>query len=381
MDLPITRPTQTSYGDQIDFNKLLTKLESIRFNGFLRVTSGDSEGYILLKNGVQRASSFDDYAKSEALEKIESTVHDSKTLIEVFDVKESHMDYLMDLNKFFVIDSDSKVENILHDLKKNEKEPDNPPSTTLDELKSEVNIDKTSKIEIEKEADTEIDEETISEEKEEEIQGEIEELDDTIKENESWKDKGHPLDENSDLKDSSTSGEEEKIRIPATEGINSNDNNEIDEPNALSEELKEPSFGAENIDRMDLMKKYGLKDVEEKEVDDILESYRGGILTDEDVERIELTLMNKIKKSILGIPKIKGTEVMVFLDNTSELSGMVSVITEYESRGLFSRIRGESKDIKDIKRQITNITQIEIQKSFRGYPEIMDNIEINVEIS
>ena len=63
------------------------------------------------------------------------------------------------------------------------------------------------------------------------------------------------------------------------------------------------------------MKKYGIKDIQEEEVENILDSYKGGEISDENVEKIELTLMNKIKKSILGIPKIKGAEVMVFLDN------------------------------------------------------------------
>ena len=138
----------------------------------------------------------------------------------------------------------------------------------------------------------------------------------------------------------------------------------------------------ESIDRAELMKKYGLKDVGEEEVENILESYKGGSLSDDDVEKIELTLMNKIKKSILSIPKIKGTEVMVFLDNnTSELAGTINIITEYESKGFLSRFMGESKDLDNLKKQIINITQIEIKKSFRGYPEIVDNFKINVEVS
>ncbi len=122
MELPITRPSQMSYGDEIEFNELLEKLSSKKFNGFIIVTSQGSEGYILLKNGVQSASSFDDYSKKEALEQIKSTVNNSKTLIEVFDIKESQMKYLMDLNKFFIIDSESNIENIIDDLKNNKTE-------------------------------------------------------------------------------------------------------------------------------------------------------------------------------------------------------------------------------------------------------------------
>ncbi|MGZ7135443.1 MAG: DUF2226 domain-containing protein [Methanobacterium sp.] len=384
MDLPITRPSQMSYGDEIDFNDLLDKLKSKRFNGFIRVTHGKSEGYILLKNGMERASSFDDYSKMEALQKIKSIVNDNKTLIEVFDIKESHMKYLMDLNKFFVIDSDSKVENILQDLKKNKTQQNtsaSSPSTALNELKSEEvpgSID--NHVEIVKEQETvnaEIKNEIISEEKDEVI----EEVDESLEEMKNIsEDKTHPLDKNSEPGTSTL--EVEEIKVPATEGINKENNKEVEdiEPE-YQNELKEPDFGMESVKRKNIMKKYGLKDVGEKEVDDILETYKGGILSDDDVEKIELNLMNKIKKSTLGIPKIKGTEVMVFLDNDSELSGIINIITEYESRSLFSRIRGESKDIQNIRRQITNIAQMEIKKSFRGYHEIIDVIEINVEIS
>ncbi len=134
------------------------------------------------------------------------------------------------------------------------------------------------------------------------------------------------------------------------------------------------------MDRSELMKKYGIKDIQEKDVDNILESYKGGYVSDDDVEKIELTLMNKIKKSLLGIPKIRGAEVMVFLENIDGLSGKVNIIIESESKGLLSRIMRESKDI-NLERQIIEISQIEIRKSFRKYPEIVDKFEVNVEIS
>lgn len=72
---------------------------------------------------------------------------------------------------------------------------------------------------------------------------------------------------------------------------------------------------------------------------------------------------------------------MVFLDNSNGLSGNVNVIIEYESKGFLSRMIGESKDITNLKRQIINIIQIEIRKSFRKYPEIVDEFNINVEVN
>ncbi|UTB33323.1 MAG: hypothetical protein NKF70_03410 [Methanobacterium sp. ERen5] len=90
--------------------------------------------------------------------------------------------------------------------------------------------------------------------------------------------------------------------------------------------------------------------------------------------------MNKIKKSILGIPRIKGAEVMVFLENSRELTGNVNIIIETESKGFLSRIMGDSDDMK-LEKQIVDMSQIEIRKSFRKYPEIVEKFDVNVEIS
>jgi len=301
MELPINRPSQMSYADEVDFNGLLGKLKSERFNGFIRITSGSAEGYILFGEGKQSASSFEGYSKVEAVEKIRSIVNDSKTLIEVFNVKKSQINYLIDLNKFFVIDSDSKVDDIIDELKKTEKV-------------------------------TEIDESEYQQEN----------------------------------------------------------------------EFIEPGVEPENVDREELMKKYGLEDISEEEVGSILETYKGGSLSDDDVEKIELMLMNKIKKSIFGVPKIRGSEVMVSLDNASrprnqrfrkpsktrfsgnqnqrfrKLSGTVNITIEYKSKGLLSRIMGESRDLENLKRQIINITQMEVKKSFKEYPEIVDDFVVIV---
>ena len=152
---------------------------------------------------------------------------------------------------------------------------------------------------------------------------------------------------------------------------------EIDESGEVSQKIKEEL----PLDRSKLLKKYGIKDVDEKDVENLLESYKGGSVSDDDAEKIELTLMNRIKKSVLGIPKIQGTEVMVFLDNYRDLTGTINIIAEYESQGFFSRIMSQSKTVDNLRRQIINIAEIEIKKSFRQYPEVIDKFEINVEFS
>ena len=149
------------------------------------------------------------------------------------------------------------------------------------------------------------------------------------------------------------------------------------EPELDVDEIEEEAIP---IDREELMKKYGLKDIQEEEVDKVLDTYKGGTVSSGDLEKIELTLMNRIKQSVMAVPKIKGTEVMVFLENTRELGGKIKIISEYEGKGLFSRIMGESKVIENLKYQVLDIVEMEIRKSFREYPQIVENFDINIEI-
>jgi len=376
MELPINKPSQMSYADEVDFNGLLGELESKRFNGFIRVTSGSAEGYILFREGKQSASSFEGYSKVEAVEKIKSIVNDSKTLIEVFNVKKSQINYLIDLNKFFVIDSDSKIDDILDELKNTEY----PAETYV----KRPHLDHVNKSENTEDI-------TNVEKKSEEVSNKKTKNNNEVRE----KLKAMPqrvADENNsvgvvkelEIQSKSSNNNSEEINTPAVETLTQNNDSKFSTEEAQYIEKNEfigPEVEPENVDREELMNKYGLKDISEEEVGNILETYKGGSLSDEDVEKIELMLMNKIKKSIFGIPKIRGTEVMVFLDNTSKVSGTVNIIIEYESKGLLSRILGESRDLENLKRQIINITQMEVKKSFREYPEIVDDFVINVEIS
>jgi len=392
MELPITRPSMMSYADQLDFNELLGKLKSDKCNGFIRVTSGSLEGHILFKNGNQVGASFDRYSKIEAIEKIRNITDDANALIEVFDLKESQLDYLMNVNKPYLINLNSKADDIRQDIVKSKPpEVETKPIKDEPEVKSEDKIETSKSIKdvINEVKSTEIKNKEPGEKKEETIETPVEA--EVNKPNE-----GSEVSEDIIEKESSETPviDEEEGKIPVIEEkidtapvgktpkVNISEDT-LNEENSLSEdiEFKGPGAESESIDRSEIMKKYGLKDVHEEEVENLLESYKGGSLSAEDVEKIELTLMNKIKKSILGIPKIKGAEVIVFLDNSAELLGTINIITEYESKGILSRIMGDSKDTDNLKIQIINLTEIEIRKSFRGYPEIVDNFEINVEFS
>jgi len=63
MEMPIISPSMVSYADELNFNKLLEDLLRNKHNGFIRVTFGSNEGYILFKNGNQIAASYYRYSK------------------------------------------------------------------------------------------------------------------------------------------------------------------------------------------------------------------------------------------------------------------------------------------------------------------------------
>ena len=398
MELPITRPSRISYADELNLNELLGELKSKEYNGFIRITAGSEEGHILFKDGKQIAASYDNDSKMDAIKKIKSAADESSTLIEVFDLRDSQVNYLMDINKKYLLNSGSEVNDVLDELKKTGQEdkkietpiPEEKPKIVEDKEKIETPVPEEKPEIVEApltKKEPEVKEAILTEEKPEINESSL------FEQNESFlPKKPETQDNNEDVKNklksiSMNSNHVEDVRQKAQ--IKSENNTpqeinvktEVNEVKSDIEETKSAEVADEPIDRAELMKKYGLKDVGEEEVDNILESYKGGSLSDDDVEKIELTLMNKIKKSILSIPKIKGTEVMVFLDNTSELAGTINIITEYESKGFLSRFMGESKDLDNLKKQIINITQIEIKKSFRGYPEIVNNFKINVEVS
>nr|WP_319374489.1 DUF2226 domain-containing protein [uncultured Methanobacterium sp.] len=413
MEMPITKPSMVSYADELDFSKLMEDLANDNKNGFIRVTSRSEEGYILYKNGKQAAASYEKYSKIEALEKIGSALEHKNTLIEVFDVGPSQVDYLLDLNKPYIIEEGSNVYDVIGELKKTAVEPPEEPQE--EEISSEKSLDED--INLEEPLDEGIpkqEKEVPKESPEEKIIPEVEESSETgVVTNQSEEtapvtemDKPIVENSNSSLKEDSPSTEpigepetDDIIKPSSTpsemkqDDISSAEN--VVESDVIDEKLKAPSKAETEvesssetpmdeekpIDRMELLKKYGIKDVQDDDVENLLQSYKGGIIDDDDVERVELVLMNLIKKSVLGIPKIKGTEVMVFLDNYKELTGTINIITEYENQGFLNRFMGQSRTATNLRRQIINIAEIAIKKSFRQYPEVVEKFEINVEFS
>jgi hypothetical protein len=426
MEMPITKPSMVSYADELDFSKLMEDLAKDHKNGFIRVTSRSEEGYILYKDGKQVAASYDRFSKIEALEKINSALENKNTLIEVFDVGPSQVDYLLDLNKPYAIDADSNVYDVIGELKKSATDTSKKPpekdmapeitkagkvesiDNSVEDVKSAKKITESSvtdeKPDISLKNDSSFNELTKKPENVESSPNSadgnesvditpVQEVVDSSVADKLEKSLNEPLKESEndvELKSSPSVEGDESGDEPSVENVVvSSPVDEKVEPSLnkteLETELSETPSADEieekPVDRSELLKKYGIKDVQDDDVENLLQSYKGGIIDDDDVERVELVLMNLIKKSVLGIPKIKGTEVMVFLDNYKELTGTINIITEYESQGFLNRIMGQNRTAVNLRRQIINIAEIAIKKSFRQYPEVVEKFEINVEFS
>ena len=413
MDLPITRPSTINYADECDFPEMLKDLSSNKHNGFIRVTSGNDEGFILFKKGKEIAASYDRYSRVDAIEKIKDAMEEGSTIIEVFDVRETQVDFFMEMNRPYIIGSEAY--QVIEELKNagkivEEAEPQ-PKAVPKPKPISEVinKPDKTEEIKTESSPVTAPQDtvnntvtatETVNSDPVIKSQSEDHSLKETDTATPVGTEESSETTQATVVEDKNVSFMETKPESDLSiEKTDTEDISSVDDSNIISdisvesdmqqdeiqndeevEDLEMPVMETEPVDRMELMKKYGIKDIQEEDVENILESYKGGSVSDEDIEKIELTLMNKIKKSLLGIPKIKGAEVMVFLENSKGLTGKVNIIIESESKGFLSRIRGDTKDIK-LEKQIIDISQIEIRKSFRKYPEIVDKFDVNVEIS
>ncbi len=416
MELPITRPSMMCYADEIKFSDYLNDLSAKKHNGFIRITAGSEEGFILFKEGKEIAASYIRYSRVDAIERIKTAMEDKTTLIEVFDVRPNQIDFFMDMNKPYIIGSDAY--ELIDKFKKPEEEKKEPKPKAVPKPKPVYHALKETNS---KHLTEKAEKQTISKPQENIVKSsdntsnQSKSLFETETVKEQVKSTGSAKTVKEDVPETTkivikepiveTEPSAEKIEetvsvgksipesvteIVKTEhennGSDSNENRSQDISNLpeSSEEDTELLLKEDNpkpvMDRSELMKKYGIKDIQEEDVTNILESYKGGSVSDEDVEKIELTLMNKIKKSTLSIPKIKGAEVMVFLDNAEILSGKVNIIIESENKGFLSRFIGDSNKA-DLERQIIEISQIEIRKSFRKYPEIVEYFNINVEIS
>ncbi len=135
----------------------------------------------------------------------------------------------------------------------------------------------------------------------------------------------------------------------------------------LSEELTE---------RDNLLEKYGLKDMEEREIDELLGSYSRDILNNKELESMERILSKKIHSAVISLRAIKKAAVEVFIDYSDELRGIVTIIIEYEPKSFLDRIIGHPSAMNT---ETIEVTQMEIIELFKNSPELVENFEINIE--
>lgn len=159
LELPITRPIKEGFGDEINFKKLLENLTKEEFTGFIRVTHGSDEGYILFKKGYQVAASYSSDVREKALNKILEVSNDEKSFIEVFKLKNDQIDYLIDINKFYKLDkpvkysestSKKKLKKEKAEVKKEKAEKIKKSSVSREELLKKYRIKELNEEEVEK---------------------------------------------------------------------------------------------------------------------------------------------------------------------------------------------------------------------------------------
>jgi hypothetical protein len=145
----------------------------------------------------------------------------------------------------------------------------------------------------------------------------------------------------------------------------------------FQQELDENSMSEEElINRFNLLERYGLKEMDEKDIEVLLGIYNKDILDNKKLENMERILSKKIYHAIMSIQDIKKAAVDVFIYKLDELHGTVNIIVEYESKGFLGKIMRTSNNNMDAK--TVEITKIEISEIFINHPEIIENFEIKV---
>lgn len=144
--------------------------------------------------------------------------------------------------------------------------------------------------------------------------------------------------------------------------------NESNEENNPNEEFTE---------RHNLLERYGLKDMDEEEIEELLGSYDRATLNNKELESMERILSKKIHSAIMSVHAIKKAAVEVFIDYSDELHGIVTIIVEYEPKNILDRLRGSSNS--SMNAETIELTQMEISELFKNSPELVGNFEIDIE--
>lgn len=146
----------------------------------------------------------------------------------------------------------------------------------------------------------------------------------------------------------------------------------------FEQEFDENSMDEQDIaDRYNLLERYGLKEMDEEDIDGLLGSYDKDSLDNKELENMERDLSKRIYQAIMSLSSVKKVAVEVYIDNSDELCGIVNIIVEYEPKGFLDRILGTSNVAMDAK--TIEVTEIEISEIFINHPEVVENFEIRIE--
>ncbi len=136
----------------------------------------------------------------------------------------------------------------------------------------------------------------------------------------------------------------------------------------ISEELK--------LDRSALLAKYNLKDVND-DVEEILHRFDQSVY-DEDVEKIEKKLTDRITTSALSHPKVQWVNVLVFF-NEGELEGNIKIFAEYADKGLLNRIRSENNE-RRLEFELIQAALYEVWDVFTTLGINIDNLDSKLDV-
>jgi len=150
------------------------------------------------------------------------------------------------------------------------------------------------------------------------------------------------------------------------------DDLELDELEGESEELTT----AETVDRSALLAKYNIQDVQVDDVDHLLENFDRS-LTDENVEKVERNIVEKITNSALSHPKIEWVNVLVFLDEETG-EGTIKIFAEYADRSLLKRIISENTEQLEV--ELMQIALYDVWDVFTTLGVNTDYLESKIDV-
>lgn len=409
LELSKINPSKVYNHKEITFDSLLEQIMAVKFNGFIKITPKNTEeGHILFKEGKGIAASYsrylknfildEEYFKEDAILKIKKAAK-KEYIIEVFQLNPSQIDYAIEFNKEYLLESDylspknsknhrksedkeikkeSSQEIKKYDKSQNIEEPKKQAEFIRESLK-ETYVSKSSDLNdiLEPSEDKNVLDEYL--EITDDYKYEAEENNVSVDKNETLRvfnsfkeDIGHLSNNKKGLDTPKTENNSIKMFI---EKIKKAQNGRKDNSNNLNGN-KEKILETAPIQKQNISLSAPNDSRSINELKLLLKS-----LNRNEIEMIELNIMNKIKKAIIKMPEVKQRKIDISIDGTNDLTGKVNIVTEYTNKGFLKRITGSTRnEINHMEKLIYNSTQLEIKNAFGGFHEVLDYFDISVKV-